>query len=475
MCNRKAILLSCFTGDLLSRLLCDLQVAISSDVASKFCQSLLCSHVHKESVSFVASVLTLLVVSETTPSDCMRSVLVSSQEVGGVCISESALEGLVQLAVKSKGGTLDKLVCLVLKRQFSQLGDSVKAFDRYSSLATEAHQSRCADYLTSGIDSALASLLSLRISESVVHESHTAALKSDLSVSQLLTSPSDIFLTDKLDKIYSTLLSNCAHNPRACKVLEASNLHPSPPSLPHSCESCHLSEKTVKKLLEHCTNHTPLSEEVVKELMKCGDIIHMPLSDRTIKKLLKHCVHRTSRVSADITSLLFSFSDFSLSYFSTSLLCELCDRLALGVTESVDRGGFCSEEERVWVLCVLLSYLEHSGGESESFKMAAKTLWHVCSSLITSSDCKETQVCVCVNTGLCVCVCACVCACVLLLMCLSVEHLFKTAAHYLSTDFQRCVYKVSTLLLCFEMIVSTVQKKIGKLLLKWNKSSEDWS
>ncbi len=247
---------------------------------------------------------------------------------------------LVKLAVKSENGSLDTILYHILKYKLCQ---SHKDQDKTKLSSTVSN-----DSITSGIESVMMSLHLGSSGESLTLPSH-----SDSSLTRLLVTASDTLITEKIDQIYSCLSASCIHNPRANRIFESSL------------------ETNLKR-----------SYSRIQSSNKIG----APLK-RTLKRLLKHCANCTSTTSACIASIIFQSSDSLIDYFDSELLSTVCDKLT-----SMDSSS-CSNNEQLYVLCMLLSYLEHYKGRGETLKMSAKQLWRVCFDLLSSSGSIEVQVC----------------------------------------------------------------------------------
>ncbi len=342
--------------ELLPELLDHLMATVDSNIASTFIESILVPHtsIHQDSIPFLASVFSVLL--DYIPLENEGCILEEShstkQDASGTTrVSEQALEGLVKLVIVSEGTTLDSILHPILKHQ---LGRSPKAPSLYLKSSHEPKVEHT-DSITSSIDSIMTSLFSLHVNSQ--GESSSLSLSSDLSLTRLLVTPSDTFIVDKFDRIYSSLTTNCTQNLRAKKIFEQSQMH----------------------LNKHCLHNKPLAQRV------CN------LSNKLLKKLLKHCVDHISTASAKIIDILFKSSTSLVDYFGSSYLSTVSERLTTGDTEmEID----CSNEQ-VCILRTLLSYLTHSEGRGEegAVKMATKQLWSMCCDLLTSLCSKEVQVC----------------------------------------------------------------------------------
>ena len=324
----------------------DLQVGIDPDKISELLESALLSDsgVHKDSISFLATVLEIFLEPENSvhpnqDQDLNKPPVCEMNT--GVHFSDKALENLIKLATQTESTVLHKPVYCLLKQQVSSTSNKME-----QSHLAETHK----DAISSNIDTMLKSLLSLRIdepaSQSPLSEPHP-------SVSKLLVSPSDTYMDDKLDKIYSCLNTSCAHNQRAKRILESSPIT-KPPSVP---------------------------------LMN----VHR-VSKKTLKKLLKHCTRHVSVVSGNVATLLFLASEDLLDYFqSHSLLNEICSRVTQQDMNTEEDSS--DQEERLYLLRLLAAFLLCSKDDRwEDGLVCVRDLWTVCVDLFTTLDCADTLV-----------------------------------------------------------------------------------
>ncbi|XP_064405928.1 nucleolar pre-ribosomal-associated protein 1-like isoform X3 [Halichondria panicea] len=337
--------------ELLSVLLDHLVATIDSKIASTFIESILVPHssIHQDSIPFLATVISILldgISLENEGCTFEESDSTNQDACGTVHFNEQALEGLVKLVIMIQGTTLDSILYTILKHQ---LGRSPKA----PSLDLKSSREPKVDSITSSIDSLMTSLFSSHVT--TPQESSLLSPRSDRSLTQLLVTPSDTFIVDKFDRIYSCLTTNCTQNLRAKKIFEQSQM----------------------QLNKHCLHNEPLTQKVCH------------LSNKILKKLLKHYVGHISTASANIINILFESSTFLVDYFENSFLSVVSERLTTGGTEmEIDFSN-----EQVCILRMLLSYLTHSEGrwEEGAVKMAAKQLWSVCCDLLSSVCAKEVQ------------------------------------------------------------------------------------
>lgn len=267
----------------------------------------------------------------------------STGQSGGILhINEAAFSSLVKLAVKSDRGLLDTAVHHILKHHLCPSHARISVEDTI--LSSEVSN----DSITAGIESVMMSLHLSSSGEFPMPPPHY-----DLSSTRLLVTTSDMLMTEKIDRICSSLSTSCLHNPRFNRIFESS-------------------ETNLSKKCSHSQSH----------FLKFS-----ALSNKMLKRLLKHCINHLSTASADIVPSIFQSSDSMIDYFDSELLSTVCDRLI-----SMENGS-CGDEEQLCVLRTLLSYLEHSKGREETaVKMNAKQLWKICCDLL-SSESIEVQVC----------------------------------------------------------------------------------